>query len=73
MNLVNYWMERWESSAEKPVLLTTSEQLITAAENTVSVFVSFLQEIETNGQLGLAKLVNCPTRRGGWPGEVALV
>ncbi len=54
MNLVNYWLERQPSYAAVPDLWKTSEQPITAVKNSVSVFISFLQEMDSDDQLALA-------------------
>ena len=54
LNLINYWQEQREAYNETPVLWKTSEQPITAVKNSVTVFLSFLQEVNTNDRLGLA-------------------
>ncbi len=54
MNLVNFWLEQYPSYANNPNLWKTSEYPITAVKNSVSVFLSFIQEMETDDRLALA-------------------
>ena len=63
MNLVNYWLETREAAHETPDLWMVSEQPITAVKNSVSLFLSFLQEVDTDDQLGLA-VYNSSTGQG---------
>ena len=54
LNLINYWLEQRPKASESPNLWQTSEQPITALKNSVSVFLSFLQEMETEDRVALA-------------------
>lgn len=54
LNWVNYLLEQQESVAETPVLWQTSEQPVTALKNAMGVFVSYLQEVDTDDQMGLS-------------------
>lgn len=54
LNLVNYWLEQFPSYASNPNLWNTSEYPITAVKNAVTVFLSFLQEMESDDRLALA-------------------
>lgn len=54
LNWVNYTLEQNESVAETPVLWQTSEQPVTALKNSMEVFVSYLQEVDTDDQMGLS-------------------
>ncbi len=51
---INYLLERQESVSETPVLWQTSEQPITALKNAVTVFLAYLQEVDTDDRLGLS-------------------
>ncbi|MDA0660970.1 MAG: TadG family pilus assembly protein [Planctomycetota bacterium] len=53
-NWVNYLLEQQESSTETPDLWQTSEQPVTALKNAMTVFVSYLQEVDTDDQMGLS-------------------
>ncbi|MDA7977386.1 MAG: VWA domain-containing protein [Pirellulales bacterium] len=51
---INYLLHWRESSTETPALWQTSEQPITALKNSVSVFLAYLQEVDTDDRLGLS-------------------
>jgi len=51
---VNYLLERKPMFSQTPDLWRTSEQPITAVKNAVTLFLAFLQEVDTNDRLGLA-------------------
>ncbi|MDA7977482.1 MAG: VWA domain-containing protein [Pirellulales bacterium] len=54
MTLMNYWLQRQPKANQTPDLWKTSEQPITALKNSVTVFLSFLQQVDTDDRLGLA-------------------
>ena len=54
MNLINYWLEQYPSYSDVPDLWKVSEQPITAVKNSVDVFLSFMQEMNTSDKVGLA-------------------
>lgn len=54
LTLTNYWLERRPMHSQTPTLWQTSEQPITAVKNAVTVFLAYLQEVETDDRLGLA-------------------
>jgi Mg-chelatase subunit ChlD len=54
LTLVNYWLEKKPMASETPVLWMTSEQPITAVKEAVTVFLAYLQEVETDDRVGLA-------------------
>ena len=54
LTLVNYWLEKRPRFSQTPELWHTSEQPITAVKDAVTVFLAYLQEVETKDQLGLA-------------------
>jgi hypothetical protein len=54
LTLMNYILEKRPMVSESPDLWQTSEQPITALKNAVTVFLSYLQEVDTDDRLGLA-------------------
>ncbi len=54
MTLVNYWLESKPRIDQTPGLWQTSEQPITAVKDAVTVFLAYLQEVDTDDQLGLS-------------------
>lgn len=54
LTLVNYWLERRPMYSETPTLWQTSEQPITAVKDSVTVFLAYLQEVDTDDRLGLS-------------------
>ncbi len=54
MNVVNYLLEERPRYNQTPTLWQTSEQPITALKNSVTVFLSYLQEVDTDDRLGLS-------------------
>ena len=53
LTLVNYWLARQPSFHQTPVLWQTSEQPITAVKEAVSLFITFLTQVNTFDFLGL--------------------
>lgn len=51
---VNYLQEKRPMKSETPGLWNTSEQPITALKNAVTVFLAYLQEVDTDDRLGLS-------------------
>ncbi len=51
---INYLLARRESYSETPDLWMTSEQPITALKNSVTVFMAYIQEVDTDDRLGLS-------------------
>ena len=60
LNWVNYLLQNQEAFSETPVLWQTSEYPITAVKNAVTVFMSYLQEVDTNDKMGLS-VYNSPS------------
>jgi hypothetical protein len=54
LTLVNYWLERKPSAHETPHLWKTSEQPISAVKDALTVFLGYLQEVDTDDRVGLA-------------------
>jgi len=54
LTLVNYWLEKRPRFSQTPGLWQTSEQPITAVKDAVTVFLAYLQEVETKDRLGLS-------------------
>jgi len=54
LTLVNYWLERKPEFDQTPVLWQTSEQPITAVKDAFSVFLAFMQQVDTDDRVGLA-------------------
>lgn len=52
--LINYWLEVKPMYSETPDLWKVNEQPITALKNSVTVFMGFLQQVDTDDRLGLA-------------------
>jgi len=52
LTLMNYWLEVKESSAETPDLWKTSEQPIRALKDGVDLFLTYLQDVEAEDQVG---------------------
>jgi len=54
LTLVNYWLERRPGFDETPDLWQTSQQPITAVKDAMSVFLSYLQIVDTDDRVGLS-------------------
>jgi uncharacterized protein YegL len=54
LTLVNYWLEKRPKYSQTPDLWQTREQPITAVKNAVSVFLAYIQEVESDDQVGLS-------------------
>ena len=54
LTLVNYWLQKRPRYSQTPDLWQTSEQPITAVKDAVTVFLAFLQEVDTDDRLGLS-------------------
>lgn len=54
LTLMNYWLTQRPMYSETPSLWKTSEQPITALKNSVQVLLAYLQEKDTDDQVGLA-------------------
>lgn len=52
LTLMNYWLEVKESYAETPDLWKTSEQPIRALKDGVDLFLTYLQDVEAEDQVG---------------------
>lgn len=52
--LINYWLNSKPLYRETPDLWKVSAQPITALKNSVTVFLAFLREVDTDDRLGLA-------------------
>lgn len=62
-NLLNYWLEQRYLHSQTPDLWKVSAQPITAVKNAVDLFVGFMEEADSNDQLGLA-VYNAPDGEG---------
>ena len=54
LTFMNYLLERQPGANQTPGLWQTSQQPITAVKNAVTVFLSYLQEVDTDDRLGLS-------------------
>lgn len=54
LTFMNYLLERQPQADQTPGLWQTSQQPITAVKNAVTVFLSYLQEVDTDDRLGLS-------------------
>lgn len=54
LNVTNYLLEERPRNDQTPALCETSEQPITALKNAVTVFLSYLQEVDTDDRLALS-------------------
>ncbi len=54
LTLVNYWLDRKPKHSQTPDLWMTSEQPIKALKDSVSVFLDYMDDIDTNDRIGLA-------------------
>jgi hypothetical protein len=54
LNVTNYLLEERPRYNQTPTLWQTSEQPITALKNSVTVFLAYLQEVDTDDRLGLS-------------------
>jgi hypothetical protein len=54
LTLVNYWLDRQPQYDETPDLWKTSEQPITAVKDGFSVFLGYMQLVDTNDRVGLS-------------------
>lgn len=54
LNVTNFLLEERPRYDQTPALWQTSEQPITALKNAVTVFLSYLQEVDTDDRLGLS-------------------
>ncbi len=54
LTLVNYWLEKKPMYSQTPDLWKTSEQPITAVKDALSLFLGYIQEVESNDRVGLA-------------------
>jgi Flp pilus assembly protein TadG len=53
LTLIDYWLVVRPMNSETPDLWQVSAQPITAVKNAVALFLSYLQQVETNDQVGL--------------------
>lgn len=53
LTLVNYWLEKYPAASQVPDLWKTREQPIGALKDSVSVFLDYLQQHDTDDRLGL--------------------
>jgi len=53
LTLINYWLEKYPAASQVPDLWKTREQPITALKDSVSVFLDYLDQHETDDRLGL--------------------
>ncbi len=58
---VNYLLQRRPKYSQTPDLWKTSEQPVTQIKNAVTIFLSYLQEVQTDDRLGLS-LYNSPSQ-----------
>jgi len=58
---VNYLLQSKPKYSQTPDLWQTSEQPVTQVKNAVTIFLSYLQEVETDDRLGLS-LYNSPSQ-----------
>ncbi len=54
LTLINYWLEKYPSNADNPNLWKTREQPIGALKDSVSVFLEYMADSQTDDRLGLA-------------------
>ena len=54
LTLVNYWLDIRPMNSQTPDLWRTSEQPIAAVKEAVTVFLSYLQEVDADDRLGLS-------------------
>jgi len=54
LTLVNYWLQRKPKANQTPDLWQVSEQPITAVKDAVTLFLAYLQEVNTEDRLGLS-------------------
>jgi len=54
LTLINYWLELYPSAADNPNLWKTREQPIGALKDSVSVFLEYMTNSQTDDRLGLA-------------------
>ncbi len=54
LTLMNYLLEKKPKSNQTPDLWRTREQPITAVKNAVSVFLAYVQQVESDDQVGLS-------------------
>ncbi len=54
LTFMNYLLEKQPLHSQTPVLWQTRQQPITALKNAVTVFLAYLQEVDTDDRLGLA-------------------
>ncbi len=58
-NLINYWLERKPAYSQTPDLWKVSAQPVTAVKNSVSVFMDYIRQVDTNDRLALV-VYNAP-------------
>ena len=61
MTLINYWLEQKPMYSQTPDLWKVSAQPVQAVKDAVDVFMEYIQEIDTNDQVGLV-VYNSPTQ-----------
>ena len=61
MTLVNYWLEKKPMASQTPDLWKVSAQPVQAVKDAVDVFMEYIQEVDTNDQVGLV-VYNSPTQ-----------
>ena len=54
MNLINYWLESCPMYSQTPDLWKVSEQPITAVKNAVTLFLAYMQTLDTDDRIALA-------------------
>ncbi|MCA9151233.1 MAG: TadE/TadG family protein [Planctomycetales bacterium] len=54
MNLINYWLESTPMYNQNPDLWKVSEQPITAVKNAVTLFLAYMQSLDTDDRIALA-------------------
>ncbi|MFV2065723.1 MAG: VWA domain-containing protein [Pirellulales bacterium] len=54
LTLVNYWLQSRPKYNQTPDLWQVSEQPITAVKDSVTLFLAYLQEVDTDDRLGLS-------------------
>lgn len=54
LTLVNFWLNKKPSHAQTPDLWKASAQPITSVKDSVEVFFDYIQEVDTDDQVGLA-------------------
>lgn len=61
MTLINYWLERKPEHSQTADLWRVSSQPVTAVKDAVAVFMTYIQEVDTNDRLALV-VYNSPSQ-----------